>query len=112
MEMKPLRAGQKSWALVLSPCTSSQLRHCLYEGEHRKNQVTGQQRKSLHAAAQSRLESLGVLGRFYGLGNPKSLHQEAQTDPLVPHKNFEAVLDEFREVGLLDVTVVLWCRPV
>lgn len=26
MEIKPFRAGQKSWALVLSPCTSSQVR--------------------------------------------------------------------------------------
>lgn len=55
----------------------------LHKGEHRQHQVTGQQSEGLHAAAQSSLQSLRGSGSFYRPGNPNSLNQEAQTNPLV-----------------------------
>lgn len=54
----------------------------LQVGEYRQHQVTGQQSQGLHAAAQCSLQS--VWGGFDRRAASKLLHQEAQTNPLVP----------------------------
>lgn len=67
--------------------TISELAHLwqnrLHEGEHGQHQVTRQQSQGLYTAAQSSLQSLR---RFGSLTASKHLHQEAQTNPLVPRE--------------------------
>lgn len=63
-----------------APTHSGQQR--LQEAEYRQHQVTGQQGQSLHAAAQRSPQR--VRGGFDRLAASELLHQDAETNPLVP----------------------------